>query len=157
MPSRHSASIQAMEGYAVPTEPHLTPAQLIECLHAAMNRHDLATFVECFAADYQSEQPVHPDRAFYGQEQVRRNWAAIFSQTPDFRATLLAHTIAGDTIWAEWHWTGIRRDGSQLELRGVTLFGVRGGRISHGRLYMEPVYATGDGIEAAMREIVRGE
>src|SRR6266567_1541998 len=31
--------------------------------------------------------------------------------------------------WAEWHWEGSRVDGTRLDLRGVTIFGVRDGRI----------------------------
>jgi hypothetical protein len=37
----------------------------------AMNAHDLDAFVACFAPDYRSEQPVHPSRAFEGNDKVR--------------------------------------------------------------------------------------
>ena len=46
---------------------------VFERLHNAQNRHDLDAFLACFDSDYRSEQPVHPDRAFTGSEQVRGN------------------------------------------------------------------------------------
>ena len=42
------------------------PSSVLERLHGAMNRHDLAGLVACFDEDYDSQQPVHPDRAFRG-------------------------------------------------------------------------------------------
>jgi ketosteroid isomerase-like protein len=103
------------------------------------NRHDLDAFVACFDPEYRSEQPVHPDRAFMGSEQVRRKWAEVFAGVPDFQAELLRSADEGDTGWAEWHWRGTRTDGTRLEMRGVTIFGVRDDRIVRGRLYLEDV------------------
>lgn len=40
-------------------------------------------------AAYRSEQPAHPDRAFGGVEQVRKNWSTLFSGIADFRGDLL--------------------------------------------------------------------
>jgi len=65
------------------------PAEVLARLNAALNRHDLAAFVECFDPDYESEQPAHPDRRFRGRAQVERNWAAMFGGLPDFRAEVL--------------------------------------------------------------------
>jgi hypothetical protein len=63
-------------------------ADVLERLRDAQNRYDLDAFLDCFDSGYRSEQPVHPDRAFTGQEQVRRNWTAVFDGMPDFRAEL---------------------------------------------------------------------
>ena len=68
---------------------------VLERLRDAQNRHDLDSFVDCFDPAYRSEQPVHPDRAFTGREQVRRNWAAVFDGVPDFQAELLGSAQAG--------------------------------------------------------------
>ena len=103
--------------------------EVFERLRDALNRHDLDGFVDCFDCGYRSEQPVHPDRAFTGREQVRRNWAAVFDGVPDFRAELLRSAQAGDARWAEWYWHGTRADGTRLEMRGVTIFGVQHDRI----------------------------
>ena len=77
-------------------------------LHEAMNRHDLEAFVACFDAAYRSEQPAHPDRAFGGVEQVRKNWSTLFSGIADFHGDLLRSCSDGKVIWAEWEWRGPR-------------------------------------------------
>src|SRR5829696_7472458 len=82
--------------------------EVLERLHTAQNHHDLDAFVSCFDPDYRSEQPAHPDRGFVGSEQVRRNWAEVFTAVPDFQAKLLRSAQAADTGWAEWHWHGTR-------------------------------------------------
>ena len=78
--------------------------EVLARLRDAQNRHDLDAFVACFDPAYRSEQPVHPDRAFVGREQVRTNWAEVFAGVPDFQAELLRSADQGDTWWAEWHW-----------------------------------------------------
>jgi limonene-1,2-epoxide hydrolase len=132
------------------------PLSVIERLQAAQNQHDLEAFLDCIAPDYQSEQPVHPDNAFQGSEQVRKNWSVIFSGVPDFRSELLRSAVEGGTVWAEWHWSGTYTDGRLLQMRGVTIFGVRDERIVWGRLYMEPVQQTGAGIDAQMQRWAHG-
>jgi hypothetical protein len=104
--------------------------EVLERLRDAQNRHDLDAFVACFDPGYRSEQPVHPDRAFVGSEQARRNWAEVFAGVPDFQAELLRSADKGDTGWAEWHWQGTRTDGTRLDMRGVTIFGVRSTALS---------------------------
>jgi ketosteroid isomerase-like protein len=131
------------------------PAEVIARLNAAMNRHDLAAFVGCFDPDYESEQPAHPDRHFRGRAQVERNWAAMFAGLPDFRAEVVRSAVAGDTAWVEWRWTGRRVDHTRLDARGACIFGVRGGRLTWGRLYMEDV-ERGTGIEAAVASLASG-
>ncbi len=126
-----------------------TPTDLLERLTAAVNRHDLAALVACFDPDYESEQPVHPDRRFRGSAQVQRNWSALFGALPDFRVEVVRSVVDADELWVEWRWTGTRADGTGLDARGACIFGVRAGRLAWGRLYMEDV-AAGHGIEAAV-------
>jgi ketosteroid isomerase-like protein len=132
------------------------PRQMLERLQRAMNEHDLEAFLANVDADYRSEQPAHPERAFGGREQVRENWGAIFRDVPDFRADLIRSAVDGDTVWAEWSWHGVRGDGSPLEMGGVTIFGVRGERVVWGRLYMEIIERGGGGIREAMERMTRG-
>ena len=124
-----------------------------ERLLAAMNAHDIDAFVACFHEDYESEQPAHPDRAFQGSDQVRRNWSAIFEGTPDFRAELVRADAADGAEWTEWRWRGTHADGSRLDMAGVIIFGVRAERIAWARLFVEPVEQAGEGIEAAVRDM----
>jgi ketosteroid isomerase-like protein len=130
-----------------------SPQSVLERLQIAQNQHDLEAFLDCFDPDYQSEQPVHPDRAFRGRDQVRKNWSALFSSMPDFRSELLRAATEGDARWAEWHWSGTHADGTRLEMQGVTIFGIRDDRITWGRLYMEPMEETGAGIDAQVRSL----
>jgi limonene-1,2-epoxide hydrolase len=128
----------------------------LERLLDAMNRHDLDAFVACFDRTYHSEQPVHPERTFSGSDQVRTNWGAIFAGVADFHAELLRSAQRDDSWWAEWVWRGTRADGSTLDVRGVTIFGIRDERITWGRLYLEDVDTSGAGIDSAVRQIAEG-
>jgi ketosteroid isomerase-like protein len=132
------------------------PAQVVERLRQAINQHDLDALAACFADDYRSEFPAHPDRAFRGHAQMTKNWTQIFGGVPDLAATLVTCAAAGDTAWAEWDWRGTRRDGAPFVMRGVTVQGVADGRIAWTRLYMEPVEVTGAGSDAAVRGTVAG-
>src|ERR671921_94697 len=75
---------------------------VLERLRDAQNAHDLDAFVACFDPRYRSEQPVHPDRAFVGAEQVRSNWAEVFAGVRDYRILwgrlYLEDVEAGQTI-----------------------------------------------------------
>ena len=133
------------------------PGTVMERVNAAMNAHDVDAFLACFQEDYESEQPAHPDRAFRGREQVRSNWSAVFDGVPDFRAELLRSVTDGDTVWSEWHWQGTQAGGTPLDMVGVFVCGVRDGRISWARLYMEPVEHAGAGIESAVRRMTGEE
>jgi hypothetical protein len=53
----------------------------------------------------------------------------VFDGVPDIRAELLRSAEAGDACWAEWYWQGNRIDGTRLEMRGVTIFGIQHDRI----------------------------
>ena len=99
---------------------------------------------------------MHPERTFAGREQVRQNWAEVFSGVPDFHAELLRSAQEGDTGWAEWHWHGTRMDGTRLDMRGVTIFGVREDRIAWGRLYLEEVEVAGQDIEQVVQQMAGG-
>ena len=124
--------------------------EIFQRLVAAQNAHDIEAFVSCFAPDYSSEQPAHPDRAFVGSDQVRRNWTAMFAGVPDFRAELLDSATEGPTAWGEFAWHGTKSDGSPLLSRGVIIGTVRDGRLAAARLYMSDVEQAGRGVEAAV-------
>jgi len=74
---------------------------------------------------------------------VRNNWAEVISDVPDLRVDIPAAVEDGNTIWSEWRAYGTARSGAMLELRGVIIFGVQGGRVSWSRMYLEPVEQEG--------------
>lgn len=123
----------------------------------AINARDIESFVECFSESYASEQPVHPDRAFSGRDQVRKNWSSNFNEMPDFSAQLLRYAILNNTVWTEWEWQGTRRDNSKMLIRGVMILGVEEAKFSWGRLYIEPVDLNGKGIDASVTEVMLGK
>jgi hypothetical protein len=88
---------------------------------------------------------------------VEKNWSALFEAMPDFHAELLATANEGDTVWAEWHWTGTRASEAPLDMRGVTLFGIKEGLIVSGRLYMEEVEKVGGDIDETVRRLAEGQ
>ena len=61
----------------------------------------------------------------------------------------------GNTEWGEWSWRGHHLDGSPFAMRGVTIFMIRNGLVTEGRLYMEPIEAGGEDIAAAVQELYR--
>ena len=132
------------------------PTAVLERLRRAIDGHDLDALAACFEPDYHSEFPVHPDRAFRGHEQMRKNWTQIFGAVPDIEAALLRCASEGDTVWAEWEWTGTRADGAPFAVRGTTIQGVRHGLISWVRLYMEPVQEGGGGADEGVRQGLAG-
>ena len=130
-------------------------ADVVEQLIAAMNRHDAGAVAAFFAADYCSEQPLHPNRGFGGSEQVLTNWTSVFEGVPDFVAERVAAASAGGMVWSEMRWQGTYRDGSPFLMRGVIVIGVRDDKIAWARLYMEPVEEGGTDIDAAVQELYR--
>src|SRR3954470_17641899 len=121
---------------------------VLDRLLAAMNARDIDAFVACFAENYDSVQPAHPDRAFTGSEQVRANWSEVFDGVPDFTAELVGRTGDGDELWSEWRWRG-----TGLDMAGVIVAGVRDDALAWARLYVEPVEQDGAGIEAIVHRM----
>jgi ketosteroid isomerase-like protein len=134
----------------------VAPHAILERLIRAWNGHDIEAFVDCFHPEYRSDQPAHPARSFEGNDQVRANWSEVFAGIPDFVAELLSFAEQGERVWAEWLWTGTQKDGTPFEWRGVTLFGMREGRIGWARLYMEPVEEAGADIAQVVHEMASG-
>lgn len=130
-------------------------ASLLERLTAAMNSHDPANVAALFADNYQSSQPLHPNRGFGGRQQVEANWTAVFNGVPNFNAEVVASSMDGDTAWAEWEWRGTHTDGSSFLMRGVTILHVRNDSIAQARLYMEPVELGGGDIDASVRDLYK--
>jgi ketosteroid isomerase-like protein len=121
--------------------------RVIERYRDAMNARDLEALLACFEADYESVQPLNPDRDFHGRETVRDRWTAIFREVPDFTAELLRAAAADQEVWGEWRWRGTRADGTRVDVRGVTILGVHDDRFAWGRFYLEDAGAGGGGMQ----------
>ncbi len=124
----------------------------------ATNRHDLEALVDCFDPAYRNETPVHPGRDFQGPEQVRSNWRQIFTFVPDLHVDVRRWAADDPEVWSEWEMSGTRLDGTRHLMRGVIIFGVRDGRATSARFYLEPVDETdGTGVDDAVRLQVHAE
>ncbi len=130
------------------------PEAMVDRLVQATNAHDIDALVDCFSPEYRNETPAHPGRGFHGQAQVRRNWEQIFAMVPDVTATVVRRAVEDDAVWSEWEMQGTRRDGSAHVMRGVIIFGVRDGRASWARFYLEPVDESGGDVNDAVRRAV---
>jgi hypothetical protein len=115
---------------------------VFERMIQAANRHDLDTMVTCFAPDFRSEQPFHPERNFTGQAGVRKNWSFLFAMVPNMQIEILNEVVEGDTVWAELYYHGTGTNGKEHETRAVSIQGIAAGRIIWTRLYL--VTLSGD-------------
>jgi len=112
---------------------------VFERMIQAANLHDLDAMVACFAPDFRSEQPFHPERNFTGQTGVRKNWSFLFMTVPDMQIEVLNEVVEGDTVWAELHYHGTQADGKKYVTRGVTIQCIQADQIIWARLYIEMV------------------
>lgn len=133
--------------------PEASPPPVLERLLRAANSHDLDALVACFAADYTNETPVHPQRGFSGNAQVRRNWAQLFA-IADLRVSVLRHSLDRDQLWTEWELSGTRPDGAPLLMRGVVIFRVDRDTIRAARFYLEPVEDSSGDVDVHTRRVV---
>lgn len=129
----------------------VNPKLAVERLEKAFNARDVDMLAECFDPLYMGEEPLHAESAFRGRERIRATWSSTFQRLPDFTAKILRAIADQDTCWTEWKWTGTQADKKRVEMRGVTILGVRDGRFVWGRLFMEPVQAPGRGLESVVR------
>lgn len=127
-------------------------------LRDAVNAHDPHAMAATMAPDYRSDQPVHPNRHFVGNDQVVANWTEMFRGVPDLHLEVLAEATEGNTCLSEWVFTGHHTDGSPFDTRGVYVCGLRDdGLIQWARLYLETVEQDSVGIEEAVRQLSGSE
>lgn len=132
------------------------PEAVMDRLLKAINDHDFDEFLDCFDPEYRSETPAHPQRAFSGRDQVRRNWVDLFEHVDDLQAQKERMVSDGDTFWLEWQVRGTLPDGN-MNLVGVSIAGVSDGRIQWGRMYMEPIQETDDVTWEEFHEVQTSE
>ncbi|MDQ6799033.1 MAG: nuclear transport factor 2 family protein [Actinomycetota bacterium] len=100
----------------------------------AANHHDSDTLYASVHPEFESFQPLHPDRNFRGPGQLISNWKAIFEAEPGFRLTVLRASTTGNTVWVELHGAG-----DSAEAAGIFILGVENSRIRWVRVYSDLV------------------
>ncbi len=133
----------------------MSAQSVLQRFQNAVNTQDIDAFVGCFASDYRSDQPAHPDRAFVGNGQVRKNWSALFQSIPNIHADLIDSVILGNRVWSEWDWRGTRTDGAGFHMAGVVILDIQDDLIAGVKLYMEPVEVKGAGIDANVQTMTK--
>lgn len=123
-------------------------------LQRAWNEHDLDGLTACFHLDYESVNPLHPERNFRGQDGARRCWQALFAAIPDFQAEPYRHAVMGEVVWTEWRWSGSHLTGAPFMAGGVMIFGLLGDQIAWARLYTETLQIVGPDIDAVLRDVL---
>jgi len=129
------------------------PAPLAR-LRAAWNAHDLDALAACLHADYESIQPLHPERNFWGRKAAVLSWATVFQSVPDFHAELLRWVACGDEVWTEWRWSGAHVMGRSFNAGGVMVFGLEGESICWARAYTEIVQTVGLDWDAVLADVL---
>jgi ketosteroid isomerase-like protein len=99
----------------------------------AWNRHDadaLMTFMTPDCVFDASAGPVVHGTHYEGAEAVRAGFVDVWETFPDAHWGHARHLICGDRGISEWTFTGTRRDGARVEVRGCDLFTFGDGRIA---------------------------
>ncbi len=78
----------------------------------------------------------------------------MLAEVPDLRAELRGTAVEDDTVWGEWRVYGTRRDGSILDLRGVSISKVEDGRIITSRRYLAPLDVSDETTADYFRRLV---
>lgn len=130
------------------------PPPIVQRLRRAWNARDVAALLVCFHVDYESLQPLHPERNFWGRAGLERCWGILFESIPDLHAELLRCAAAGDVVWTEWRWTGNPLGGGSFLAGGVMVFGLRDSQIAWARIYTETVQVQGPDFDALLDEIL---
>jgi limonene-1,2-epoxide hydrolase len=125
------------------------PSDVAESFVAAISQHDLDAVEACFAEDYEDEAPARPGEVVRGRDEVRANFARMFTSMPDVNATIIRLAERENEVWIEWRMSGTRDDGTSMDFVGVNIFGVADGAFRWGRIYTELTRSAG-GIEAQL-------
>lgn len=112
---------------------------------AAMNRHDLDTFMAAWADDPVFEFPGGSvlGGVYQGREEIRRFFERWWDRFPDtefsIRSISVDHILAlggTNTIHVEWDLTETDRQGRTVQVSGVTALHARGGKVDRVRDYI---------------------
>lgn len=133
----------------------MTNPTVIDALNRAWNTHDLNALADCLHADYESVNPLHPERNFWGRDAALRSWEALFTAVPDLHADLLRCAGNGDEAWTEWRWSGTHVLGYSFNAGGVMVFGLDGEHIRWARVYTEIVQTAGPNWEAVLDDVLK--
>jgi steroid delta-isomerase-like uncharacterized protein len=112
----------------------------------ALNAHDPDRVAALYAEDAVVEQAVSGGHVFHGRAEIGAWVGDNLAGVPDLVVSTDAVIAAGDRIAWAWVYRGAytgqyprlpRGHGQPIELRGVSLFDLRDGRIAHEAVYFD--------------------
>jgi len=98
----------------------------------AFNAHDIKAIMSHMTDDCMFEASAGPDadgEKFTGQDHVKKAFENVFATFPNAHWGSPQHFISGDRGFTEWVFTGIKTDGTKVEVTGCDLFTFRDGKI----------------------------
>jgi ketosteroid isomerase-like protein len=107
--------------------------QLLQRFADAWNRHDLDALMSMMTADGVFEASAGPEvngQRSEGTQAVRAAYALVFETFPDAHWANARHFVAGDRGVSEWTFSGTRKDGTRVEVRGCDLITFRDGKVA---------------------------
>ena len=92
-----------------------------------MNKRDLTMLDEFMASDY-----VDHSNQLRGREDVKKFYAGVFKDFPDFHRTIEDIIAGGDKVWVRNRITGTASTGKKIELASVNIFRIVNGKVVEG-------------------------
>ena len=105
----------------------------LQSFAASFNAFDLDAITSHMTDDCVFEASAGPDadgEKFTGQKEVRNAFENVFTTFPDAQWRNARHFISGNRGYSEWVFTGIKTDGTRVEVTGCDLFTFRDGKIA---------------------------
>ena len=98
----------------------------------AFNAHNVKLIMSHMTYDCVFEASAGPDlngEKFIGQEQVKKAFESVFETFADAHWGNARHFVFGNRGLSEWVFTGTKKDGTKVEVKGCDLFTLKDGKI----------------------------
>ncbi len=99
----------------------------IRRVNEALNRKDLSVIDEFMTPDY-----VDHTNQLRGLDEVKRFYAGVFKDLPDFRREIEDIIAEGDKVWARFRITGTISSGKKVDMTTVSMIRIVDGKAVEG-------------------------
>ncbi len=108
-------------------------SEFLQAFADAWNRHDVETLMSFMTEDCVFDASAGSEicgKRSEGREAVRGAFAEVWAMFPNAHWGNAPHFVCGDRGVSEWTFSGMRQDGTMVEMHGCDLFTFRDGKIS---------------------------
>ena len=112
----------------------------LEEYFAAWNDHDVDRIMGFMSEDCVFETGGGSERygtRYQGENIVRERIAEVWADIPDVKFININHIVQDERGCSEWTLTGIRTNGTEIEVDGCDVFTFCGGKITSKRSYVK--------------------